>query len=485
LLMFVEVEYVNMERPTLLQRAARWIVRRALSYAGVPLRDPALMELFGRNTRTQAGVYVDENSAPTLAAYYRGVALIASTVAMLRFECIRNTAKEGAVRASGHVANEFFDDAPNANMTWFQFAEMLTSYAITWGNACAYIDRKGKAEGVPIALHPLAPNQVTIGLDNNGKKVFHFKKKYKGEVDKTYEDYEILHIAGFGFDGVQGQSVVSHARESIGLGLSTERYGASFFGNNATPGFVIEHPGEVRLEGKNRIIDEVETVTGGSDRARKGVVLDEGMKYKQVGIPPEDGQFLETRQFQVREIARWLGVPPHMLYDLDNANFSTTEGQSLEFLTFTLAPWLERWIQELKRKLLTDKERSAGFTFRADVTKLIALDTNTKWEVFSKGRNIGYWTLNDIARKEGDKLLPPEVGDIRLTPSTMQPLIQESKPEPVEPQVLNDSILLIKSLGVPSVDVTRELLKATVPTASDELLQTLIRQLQTNGAVKP
>ena len=465
------------------RRIASFVAKRALSYAGIPLRDPALMELFGMSGRTPAGVYVDERSANTLAAYYRGVALISSTVAMLRFECVQVSEEYGVIPDPDHISNEFFNIEPNPNMTWFQFAEMMTHYAITWGNGVAIIDRS--PSGMPVALWPLNPSQVSIDLDDDGSKVFHFKARYKGEKDATYKDYEVLHIAGFGFDGIQGCSVVQYARDSLGLGIAIERFGAGFFGNNAVPGFVIEHPASVTLQGKNRIIDEIESVASGSDRARTGVVLDEGMKYKQVGVPPEDGQFLQSRQFQVREIARWLGVPPHMLYDLDNANFSTVEGQSLEFLTFTLAPWLQRWVQELRRKLLTVQEReSNSHDFRVDTANLVMLDTNTKWDVYSKGRNLGYWTLNDIAKKERDKKLPSDVGDIRLTPSTMNPLATEKLAPAIEPLVITDSIALITSLRVPDRETALETLRTTIPSASDKFLNTLVNQLVTMGLCK-
>lgn len=466
-----------MSQPGLLrrfgQRVARWVARRALSYAGVPLRDPALMELFGMRGRATSGVYVDETNALTLAAYYRAISLISSTIAMLRFECVVKSKGKGTVRAEGHLANDFFDIEPNQNMTWFQLAEMLTQYALTWGNGCAWIDRD--KNGFPIAVWPLAPNQVTIELDPDGKKIFKFKKMYPGEVDETYDDYEILHICGFGFDGVKGCSLIHNARDSLGLGFATERFGAGFFGNNAVPGFIIEHPGSVKLEGKNRIIDEVEGIAGGTDRARTGVILDEGMKYKQIGIPPEDGQFLQTRQFQVREIARWTGVPPHMLFDLDNANFSTTEGQSLEFLSMTLAPWLQRWIQEMKRKLLAEQER-ASHTFRVDTSNLVMLDNKTKWDVYSQGRNLGYWTLNDIAEMQNDELLPAEVGNIRLTPSTMNPLISEAKPPAIDPDTVTGLMAVLGAMRGATSAQMRSVILTVIPTASDDFINTLTGQ---------
>lgn len=464
-----------------IRRAFQWLAFRALSYAGIPMRDPAVAQLFGYRGITTSGVYVDESNANTFSAYYRGVSLIACSIAMLRFECVRVNNSEGTVYDPRHLSNAFFAKQPNPNMSWFQFAEMLGTYAITWGNGCAWIERD--KNGFPIALWPLPPDQITIGLDDYGNKLFFFKAKHKGEKNETYEDKDIFHLTGYGFDGVQGCSVVKCARDSIGLGISTERFGAGFFGNNAVPGFVIEHPAEVSLPAKNNIVDDINEVAGGTGRARKGVVLDEGMKYKQIGVPPEDGQFLQTRQFQVREIARWLGVPPHMLYDLDNANFSTTENQGLDFLIYTLSPWLQRWMQEMKRKLLTDAERETH-DFRADTSNLVMMDTKTKWDVYGSKRNMGYYTLNDIAKDEKAAKLTPEVGDVRITPSTMIPLVAADKPKPIEPQVINDTIALLRTMGVPDKNTAVELFKATIPDADVMFVNTMVNQLVTMGVCK-
>jgi len=462
------------------QKAARFVAKRALKYAGVPLRDPALIELFGMKGQTQAGLYVDENNAYNYAAYFRGVNLIARSIALVLWSVWKEGREEGDAPEFDHNTNLFFSVGPNPNMTWFQFTDMLTAHALTWGNGYAWIERD--KDDRPVALWPVPPNQVTPKYDKkktDGSVIYEYKATAPGDSDATYKSHEILHIAGYGFDGLQGYSVVACARESIALGLSTEKFGASFFGNNAVPGGIVTHPADLDLKAKDNIREEIEDVAGGSQRARRVVVLDEGMKYQQIGIPPEDGQFLQTRQFQVREIARWLSVPPHLLYDLDEANFSTTESQGLDFKTYTLEPWIETWAGEMKRKLLTMPEQVSGYFYKPDVSRIVVMEENTKWDLYSKQRNLGYYTLNDIKRKEREQLMPPEVGDSRVTPSTMIPL--EEKPgKPVDPKVINDTIVLIRSLGTDKV-TAMEVFKATMPDADESLYVALCNSLQFKG----
>ena len=169
----------------------------------------------------------------------------------------------------------------------------------------------------------------------------------------------MLHIPGLGFDGLVGYSPIAMAKNAVGIALATEEYGAAFFKNGARPGGVLEHPGVLKDPSKLR--ESWHAVYGGTMNTGRIAVLEEGVKYQQIAIPPEEAQFLETRKFQIDEIARLYRVPPHMVGDLEKSSFNNIEQQSLEFIKYTLNPWVVRWEQSLQKALLTDKEREEYF----------------------------------------------------------------------------------------------------------------------------
>ena len=202
-------------------------------------------------------------------------------------------------------------------MTSFVFRETLMTHLLLWGNAYAQIIRNGKGE--VIALYPLMPNRMSVDRDENGRLYY---KYYRGNDEairsKEYEvilsPYDVLHIPGLGFDGLVGYSPIAMAKNAIGLAIATEEFGAKFFANGAAPSGVLEHPGT--LKNPDKVRESWNATFGGSNNANKVAVLEEGMKYTPISISPEQAQFLETRKFQINEIARIFRVPPHMVGDL-------------------------------------------------------------------------------------------------------------------------------------------------------------------------
>lgn len=219
------------------------------------------------------------------------------------------------------------------------------SHLLIWGNAYAQIVRNGKGE--VLSLYPLLPNKMSVERDSNGV-LYYVYSRYSDEKpnmkkmgDITLRQEDVLHIPGLGFDGLIGYSPIAMARNAVGMTMACEEYGASFFANGANPGGVLEHPGVLKDPAKVR--DSWNAVYRGTTNAHKIAVLEEGMKYQQIGIPPEEAQFLETRKFQINEIARLFRIPPHMVGDLEKSSFSNIEQQSLEFVKYTLDPWVIRW----------------------------------------------------------------------------------------------------------------------------------------------
>ena len=293
---------------------------------------------------TTSGKTVTERSAMQMTAVYSCVRILAEAVAGLPLHLYRYTDDGGKEKALDHPLYHLLHDEPNPEMSSFVFRETLMTHLLLWGNAYAQIIRNGKGEVV--ALYPLMPNKMTVDRDASGQLYYRYLRSsdeaqtMDGSI-VTLLPCDVLHIPGLGFDGLVGYSPIAMAKNAIGMAIACEEYGAKFFANGAAPGGVLEHPGTIK--DPQRVRESWQATFGGSGNANKIAVLEEGMKYTPIGISPEQAQFLETRKFQINEIARIFRVPPHMVGDLEKSSFSNIEQQSLEFVKYTLDPWLVRW----------------------------------------------------------------------------------------------------------------------------------------------
>ena len=307
----------------------------------------------------------------------------------------------GKERVFKHPLYHILHDEPNSEMTSFVFRETLMSHLLIWGNAYAQIIRDGA--GRVVALYPLLPNKMEVWRNQSGELYYTYTRFT--EENPNFKDYgtvtlrkeDVLHIPGLGFDGLVGYSPIGMARNAVGMTLACEEYGASFFANGAKPGGVLEHPGVLKDPAKVR--ESWQSVYGGSKNAGKVAVLEEGMKYQQIGIPPEEAQFLETRKFQINEIARLYRIPPHMVGDLDKSSFSNIEQQSLEFVKYTLDPWVIRWEQALMRSLLLPAEKEKYFV-KLNVDGLLRGDYQSRMNGYATARQNGWMSANDIREME-------------------------------------------------------------------------------------
>ena len=216
-----------------------------------------------------------------------------------------------------------------------------------------------------------------------------------------------MHIPALGFNGLKGFSPIAMAKNAVGMTLACEEYGASFFANGANPGGVLEHPGV--LKDPARVRESWNEVYRGSNNAHKIAVLEEGMKYQQIGIPPEEAQFLETRKFQLNEIARLYRIPPHMIGDLDKSSFNNIEQQSLEFVKYTLDPWVIRWEQSMQKALFLPGEKGTYFV-KLNVDGLLRGDYKSRMEGYSIGLQNGFMSPNDVRELEDLNPIPDEEG---------------------------------------------------------------------------
>ncbi|CFX13978.1 Bacteriophage/Gene transfer agent portal protein [Syntrophomonas zehnderi OL-4] len=340
---------------------------------------------------TTSGKTVNERTAMQTTAVYACVRILAETIASLPLNVYRST-DNGKEKAIDHQLHYLLHDEPNPEMTSFVFRETLMSHLLLWGNAYAQIIRDGR--GRVLALYPLLPDRMTVDRTPEGKLYYEYRKD-SGYVILRPED--VLHIPGLGFDGLVGYSPIAMAKNAIGMAIATEEYGGKFFANGASPGGVLEHPGVVKDPA--RIRESWNAVYQGSGNAHRVAVLEEGMKFQPIGIPPEQAQFLETRKFQTEEICRIFRVPPHLVANLDKATFSNIEHQSISFVVHTIRPWLVRLEQGMNKALLSPSEKGqyfAGFV----VEGLLRGDYASRMQGYAIGIQNGFLSPNDVRTLE-------------------------------------------------------------------------------------
>lgn len=407
--------------------------------------------------RPASGVAVDEQTALRYGAVYCCVRVISEAIAVMPWHVM---ARQGNTRSrlETHPADWLLHVAPSEEMTAGTFRETLLSWALTWGNGYAEIERDGSLR--PIALWPVEPDRVNPARDERGRLVYEISNGVTGKTTLAARD--MFHLHGLGWNGLKGYSPIELARESIGLGLATEKFGAAFFGNGATPGGVIEAPETFELspDAKKIMLAEFDSIHKGVANAHKTAYLDGGMKYKALTVPPETAQFLETRQFQVLEICRWFKVPPHKLYELGRATYNNVEQQQIEFLTETLVPWITRLEQEADAKLLGPYQRGRIYS-KLKPEALLRGDLKSRYDAYAVGKQWGWLSTNDIrALEDMDPI--PEGGDIYLIPMNMRdaaeppeslesPEPESEAPTPSEAELTDRWLNVLKAIQPPAI----------------------------------
>lgn len=374
--------------------------------------------------RTTSGKPVNERTAMQTTAVYSCVRILSEAVAQLPLHVYAYRDDGGKELKHNHPLYYILHDEPNPEMTSFVFRETLMSHLLIWGNAYAQIVRDGA--GRVLGLYPLLPDKMDVERDDKGKLYYIYSRdtdenpNFKSSGQYILKAEDVLHIPGLGFDGLIGYSPIAMAKNAVGMTLACEEYGASFFANGANPGGVLEHPGI--LKDPSKVRESWNSVYRGTNNAHKIAVLEEGMKYQQIGIPPEEAQFLETRKFQVNEIARLYRIPPHMVGDLEKSSFSNIEQQSLEFVKYTLEPWVIRWEQSLSRRLLLPGEKGKYF-IKFNMDGLMRGDYQSRMNGYSVGRQNGWLSANDIREMENlNPISDEEGGNLYLVNGSMTKL---------------------------------------------------------------
>lgn len=354
--------------------------------------------------QSNSGVEVDEESALKISTVYACVKVISETIASLPLNLLKELTNGDTEKAKQHPLYSVLKDVPNSEMSSFTFREMLMTNLLLWGNAYALIKRNKSGEIVE--LYPLKSKNMVVERDATTNAIKYTYTNNRG-MTKTYNPKQIFHIPAFSFDGIIGVSPITYAREAMGLALATEEFGARFFGNGARPGGVLEHPGV--LKDPEKLRESWNKVYQGTANSHKVAVLEEGMKYHEIGMSPEDSQFLQTRSFQIAEICRIFRVPPHMVGDLSRSTFSNIEHQSIDFVVHTIRPWLVRWEQAITRALLSEEERTIYYA-KFNVDGLMRGDFVTRMNGYAIARQNGWMSANEIRALENMNKIPADQG---------------------------------------------------------------------------
>jgi HK97 family phage portal protein len=372
---------------------------------GMPPTNPALAAILSGGD-TSAGVSINEWSALNYSAIWAAVNLLSSSMAMMTPTLMRRTGPHSKVHACDHPVYDLLRQ-PFPDCTRFTWTESRMGHVLLWGNCYARIRRDGAGRPLPGGLVPIGPNRVRPDADERG--VFYRVADGTGN-EKIVDGADMIHVPGLGFDGVCGYSVVGYARESMGLTAGVEKQGAAFFGNNAQPSGLLISKTALKKEKRDELRESYErTHKGPQNRGRLGLLWGD-LEYKQTGMSQEDSQFLETRQFQVEEIARWFNVPPHLLRHLLRSTNNNIEQQALEYIIYSLGPWIFKWKEEKERKLLTVEERRELF-IDYDYEALYKADIKSLTESRQVRRQNG--VLNADEWRSMDGLNPTEDGSGR------------------------------------------------------------------------
>lgn len=365
------------------------------------------------DSASNSGVTVSNDTALGIVAVYACVRVLAESVASLPLIVYRRRPDGGKERYLDHPLFGLLHDQPNDYMTSFVFREVGMNHVATWGNTYSEIERLTGFGSPIIALHPLRPDLMRVAWDGTAKRYFYMANGREVELPAR----KVFHVPGMGYDGLIGYNPIRLHREALGLYKAAETFGSSTFRNNARPATVIQHPKTMTTGAIDRLAAQMEQLRG-SANAGRSVILEEGAEVKEIGIPPADAQYIETRKFQLQEIARMFRVPPHKIGDLDRATFSNIEHQSIEFVVDTLRPWLVRWEQQIKAQLLPD-EPDVYVEFLVD--GLLRGDSAARAAALNIQRNAGVINADEWRAMENMNPLPDGQGNDYWRPLNMSP----------------------------------------------------------------
>ena len=379
-----------------------------------------------------SGVTVSESSALKYVTVYSCVRVLAETIGSLPLFVYQARAGGGADKVHSHPAYHLLHNAPNDEMTSQTWRETIMGHIALSGNGYSRIlrdDERRYGNAGLLGLEPLDWQRVEPFRDRETKRLMYRITNDDGTME-TLVPRKILHIPGLGYDGIMGYSPVSMAREAIGLGLASTEFAARFFGQGMNIGGVLEHPGKLSDPAKQNLQKSLDERGSGLANSWRPFVLEEGMKWSRIPMPLTDAQFLETRKFTRDEICGLFRVPPHMIANLERSTNNNIEHQSLEFVKYTILPWITRWEQTLNWKLFGDNERARGLYVKFNVEGLLRGDYKSRQEGLGIQRQNGIINANEWREMEEMNPIEGVSGDAYLVNGNMISTETASKQQP-------------------------------------------------------
>lgn len=375
-----------------------------------------------------AGVRVNEDTALTLGALWSCVRAIAETLAGLPWLVHRRRADRGWDIQVDHPINWLLDTQPNPETPAFQFRESIVAHALTWGNGYAEIERN--MAGEPVWMWQLTPDRVQV--ERWRGRIIYDVWNDSGPNTQLEQD-EVFHLRGLGFDGLTGYSVIRMFARTIGMGIALEDSASSLFANDATPGGVLKTPNKLSEKALENLERTWKTRHQGPSNRRNFAILEEGLEWQAVGLPPEDSQLVQQRQLTPAEICRIFRVPPHKIADLIRSTNNNIEHQEIEFVNDTLRPWAERLETEADIKLFGRNNRGKLVTI-LDLDELKRGDMAARTAYHSAMLDRGVFSINDVRRRENMNPIGAD-GDKRFVPLNMQLLENAGEEDPETPEM--------------------------------------------------
>jgi HK97 family phage portal protein len=374
-------------------------------------------------------VLVTPQTALTFMAWYAAIRVITEDLASLPFCVFQKLQGGGSKIQEEHPVSERFSWSPDGECTSIQWREAYDGHVCGWGNAYAEIEWDGA--GDPVRLHMMHPSTVLPKRDRNGNLFYEIQaQENAGSSPNTryrkIAPYDMLHFAGLGFNGLVGYAPVALGREGIGLGKALEQFGASFMGQSAMPSGVLEYPGKLTDEARANLRNEWNLVHQGSAAANKIAILQQGMKFVEQQISPEQSQFLQSRQFQVVEIARIWRLPPHKLGDFSTAHLANLEAANDDYIISCLRPWCVRFEECINFKLIGRDGLAKGFYTKHDLRPLLLKLTKDRADYYRKMWEVGIYTVNEIRELEGlNPIKDGDGGNLRFKPVNVMGLTEK------------------------------------------------------------
>jgi HK97 family phage portal protein len=389
--------------------------------------DEVVAEVLRSNRESANGVSVTPEGSLRMGAVFAAVSLLADTIGSLPLILYERQEKSRR-RATEHYLYPILHDAPNPMMTAVEYRSTLQAYLVMRGNAISQIefDETGKIT----ELWPLRwENVQEVKADKGSGIIYYYYMLPDGKM-QWLDSARIWHLRGWGSDGIVGYAPITLARRAVELGISAEEFGVRFFQNDARPGIVLEHPSQLSKQAHENLKGAFNEEHQGVRKSHRIAILEEGLKLHEIGIPPEDAQFLQTRKYSVTEIARFFRVPPHMIGDLERATFTNIEHQGIEFVTYSLQSWMTRWEQSIKQNLLPESDRQEYYAEHL-VDSLLRGDTTSRYAAYQSGIQAGWFTRADAREKEN--LEPIEGLEKPLVPMNMM-TVGEEEEQNLEPR---------------------------------------------------